>query len=279
VYDASGLLAAEYSTEQGAPPCTTCYLTADWLGSTRVMTNPTGTIVSQRDYAPFGEELASTLGRQDLLNYGSVDGVTQKFTSKERDSETGLDYFGARYLSSTQGRFTTPDQPLLAQEPANPQSWNLHSYTANNPLSRIDLDGRNWFQIGGNWEWHEGDEYTYTDKKKKSHTVHSNYTHLLVFQPGGGGGDADRNCLTSKRHGKSRWALWIFSPTGCKSLQTGYHCRASRSCSLVLFQNRRPQTSFHRGGCCCFLVLFQDRITDRNTFIADEHAPGTLGWI
>jgi RHS repeat-associated protein len=111
--------------------------------------------------------------------------VTPLFTGKERDAETGLDYFGARHLSSAQGRFTSPDLPLLAQETSDPQSWNLYSYTANNPLIRIDPDGRNWFQINGNWEWHEGDTYTYTDKKKKEHTVHSNYTHLLVFQQTG----------------------------------------------------------------------------------------------
>jgi RHS repeat-associated protein len=41
-----------------------------------------------------------------------------RFTGKERDAETGLDYFGARYLSSAQGRFTSPDEPLLDHDPA-----------------------------------------------------------------------------------------------------------------------------------------------------------------
>jgi RHS repeat-associated protein len=110
---------------------------------------------------------------------------TVQFTSKERDQETGLDYFGARYFSGAQGRFTTPDTPLLAQEPSEPQSWNLYSYTANNPLKRIDPDGHNWFNVNGTWEWHEGDEYTYKDKKGKSHTLRSDYTHMLVFQQTG----------------------------------------------------------------------------------------------
>lgn len=56
------------------------------------------------------------------------------FTGKERDGETGLDYFGARYLSSAQGRFTSPDLPLYDQSPFDPQSWNLYSYGRNNPL-------------------------------------------------------------------------------------------------------------------------------------------------
>ena len=61
---------------------------------------------------------------------------------KERDSETNLDYFGARYMSSAQGRFTSPDEPLEDQYPADPQSWNLYSYVRNNPLSFTDPTGR-----------------------------------------------------------------------------------------------------------------------------------------
>ena len=64
-----------------------------------------------------------------------------KFTSKERDAETGMDYFGARYMSAAQGRFTSPDQPFADQHIAEPQSWNLYSYARNNPLKFIDDSG------------------------------------------------------------------------------------------------------------------------------------------
>jgi hypothetical protein len=63
------------------------------------------------------------------------------FTSKERDSETGLDYFGARYFSSAQGRFTSPDKPLIDQFLDAPQSWNLYAYGRNNPLRYVDRTG------------------------------------------------------------------------------------------------------------------------------------------
>lgn len=63
-------------------------------------------------------------------------------TGKERDSETGLDYFGARYYSGAQGRFTSPDEPLADQHPEGPRSWNLYSYVRNNPLRLIDPTGR-----------------------------------------------------------------------------------------------------------------------------------------
>ncbi len=64
-----------------------------------------------------------------------------KFTGKERDGETGLDWFGTRYLSSAQGRFTSPDKPFVDQSVFDPQSWNLYSYTRNNPLKYVDRTG------------------------------------------------------------------------------------------------------------------------------------------
>jgi len=80
-------------------------------------------------------------GRSPQLGYVS-DNTRQKFTQKERDNETGLDYFGARYYSSTQGRFTSSDEPLIDQLASDPQSWNLYGYVRNNPLRSTDPDGR-----------------------------------------------------------------------------------------------------------------------------------------
>jgi RHS repeat-associated protein len=69
-------------------------------------------------------------------------GIRSCCSSKERDSETGLDYFGARYFSSAQGRFTSADEPFADLNPRNPQSWNLYTYGRNNPLRFTDSDGR-----------------------------------------------------------------------------------------------------------------------------------------
>jgi RHS repeat-associated protein len=68
--------------------------------------------------------------------------VRPRCTSKERDAETGLDFFQARYMSSAQGRFSSPD-PLgnFVAAPTNPQSWNLYSYALNSPLVNIDPTG------------------------------------------------------------------------------------------------------------------------------------------
>ena len=62
-------------------------------------------------------------------------------TGKERDAESQLDYFGARYYGSALGRFTSPDETLIDQDPHDPQSWNLYGYVRNNPLKNIDPFG------------------------------------------------------------------------------------------------------------------------------------------
>lgn len=65
-----------------------------------------------------------------------------RFTGKERDAEAGLDFFGARYVSAAEGRFTSPDPANLGARIRYPQTWNMFAYTVNNPLAFIDSDGR-----------------------------------------------------------------------------------------------------------------------------------------
>jgi len=69
--------------------------------------------------------------------------VGPRCSGKERDAETGLDYFGARYFSGAQGRFTIPDPSPDGISVTDPQSWNLYSYVRNRPLRFVD--------VGGNW--------------------------------------------------------------------------------------------------------------------------------
>jgi RHS repeat-associated protein len=102
---------------------------------------------------PFGEEIGTGVGGRGSDYAGSgaypapADTVTdRKFTGKERDAETGLDYFGARYFSGAQGRFTSPDwsatpQAIPYADLTDPQTLNLYSYVRNNPLRRADPDG------------------------------------------------------------------------------------------------------------------------------------------
>jgi RHS repeat-associated protein len=113
------------------------YYFSDHLGSSNVVTSGTGSIEEESDFYPFGGERAYT----DTLPDQSY-----KFTGKERDPETNLDYFGARYYAYNFGRFVTPDwaaKPTAVPyaDFGNPQSLNLYSYVNNNPTTLADADG------------------------------------------------------------------------------------------------------------------------------------------
>jgi RHS repeat-associated protein len=139
VYDAMGHLAAEYgpATDSG-----TNYLSVDHLGSTRLVMNSSGGVKRCYDYLPFGEQLYAGVGNRPSSCFDSVPPSGLLFTGQLRDSESGLDYFGARYFSSAQGRFTSPDVPLADQRERDPQSWNMYAYARNNPFRFFDPTGR-----------------------------------------------------------------------------------------------------------------------------------------
>lgn len=132
-YDGFGNLAAEYSTPAPASSGTE-YYTLDHLGSTRLVVDGTGAVKRRYNYLPFGEELfAGTNGRSTAYpaappNTPPRGGIL--FTSQERDSQTGLDLFGARYMSSAQGRFTSADPANASASSADHQGWNGYAYTA-----------------------------------------------------------------------------------------------------------------------------------------------------
>jgi RHS repeat-associated protein len=146
VYDAAGLLAMEMAPAGSDPDTGTRYLTADHLGSTRAVTDGNGALVDRWDYFPYGQTIPTgqSFGNRNLLaGYQAASGVDLEFTGKERDAESGLDYFGARYYSGAQGRFTSSD-PLSGTvlHVLNPQRWNMYAYAVNNPLTYVDPDGR-----------------------------------------------------------------------------------------------------------------------------------------
>src|SRR5712692_5673678 len=154
VYDAAGQLAAEYSTVANTTSGPE-YVTADHLGSTRLVTDGNGALKKCFDYLPYGEEIPNGYAERTADCFGpmatyptSPDILSQKFTSKERDAETGLDYFGARYSTGAQGRFNSPDPSMLSTVLANPQSWNRYTFAINNPLRYVDPNGELWVASG-----------------------------------------------------------------------------------------------------------------------------------
>src|SRR5271165_6599935 len=78
-------------------------------------------------------------------------------TGKERDTESGNDYFGARYYASSMGRMMSPDpSQLYYADPTNPQSLNLYSYAQNNPLINIDPTGMDCIHVNVDTGKYEG---------------------------------------------------------------------------------------------------------------------------
>jgi RHS repeat-associated protein len=130
-------IAASVDVTQSLPndPAATHYFLADQVGTTQMELSSGRWPVWRGDFAPFGQELDT----QSTTNH-------YKFTGKERDAESGLDYFGARYYASNMGRWMSPDwsakeDPVPYAKLDDPQSLNLYGYVGNNPLARADADG------------------------------------------------------------------------------------------------------------------------------------------
>jgi RHS repeat-associated protein len=80
-------------------PLNTYFIHADWLGTERVRSTAAGALYESCASNPFG----------DLLSCTGGDVSPMHFSGKERDAESGLDYFGARYYASGMGRWMSPD--------------------------------------------------------------------------------------------------------------------------------------------------------------------------
>src|SRR5262249_8421001 len=112
------------------------YYFSDHLKTASVITDAAGTVKAESDYYPWGGELQFL--NNDTNHY--------KFTGKERDSESGLDYFGARYYSNGLGRWVSADwsampEPVPYADFGDPQSLNLYGFVGGNPASKVDPDG------------------------------------------------------------------------------------------------------------------------------------------
>jgi len=112
----------------------------DAVGTPVAMSNMQGERIWEADYKPFGEEYTVNVSTEN----------DKRFVGKVKDEETGLNYFGARYLSAGTGRFLAPDS-VRAVDPfsgginplalADPQRQNVYGYSLNNPNRYVDPDG------------------------------------------------------------------------------------------------------------------------------------------
>jgi RHS repeat-associated protein len=112
------------------------FIHADWLGTERARTGVSGSTTETCTSLPFGDSQTCT----------SIDPSPLHFTGKQRDTESNLDDFGARYYNSGMARWVTPDWSARGEavpyaDLANPQTLNLYAYVGNNPTTRMDADG------------------------------------------------------------------------------------------------------------------------------------------
>jgi RHS repeat-associated protein len=116
------------------------------LGTRRAQTDYAGVLEQSCVSLPFGDALSCAAQPGTTYSASLIAPTEQHFTGKERDAESGNDYFGARYYSSAMGRWMSPDwsakvAPVPYAKLDNPQSLNLYAYVLNNPLIHIDADG------------------------------------------------------------------------------------------------------------------------------------------
>jgi RHS repeat-associated protein len=140
---AAGQLIATYGYTDNSHAATDTYFAlSDWLGTKRAVVSAGGCGTGYIGL-PYGEGLTAT----NLPGFTQCPDATEHhFTGKERDTESGNDYFGARYYASSMGRWLSPDwsakvYPVPYAKLDNPQTLNLYAYVGNNPLNRFDPDG------------------------------------------------------------------------------------------------------------------------------------------
>jgi RHS repeat-associated protein len=177
---------------------TTYSIFKDHLGSTRLISKLDKTVFDSLDFMPFGEQIAGDTG------------TTHKFTGKERDSESGLDNFGARYDSSSMGRFMSPDPENVGASLDAPQSWNAYSYVLNNPLNFVDPTGLDCIYVdndtGKQTGFNPGDCDNSTEEKANS----GYYVD----------GAVDRSSIQTL----DNWISYIYKPDGSLSNNIGGQC-------------------------------------------------------
>jgi RHS repeat-associated protein len=121
------------------------YFHADQLGSTGYGTDNTGRVVDHQQYFPSGES---------WVDEHNVTPNPYRFTGKELDAETGLYYYGARYYDPKTAVWQSPDPAVGSYLNGsdnggvfNPVNLATYTYGADNPVRRVDTDGRGWVDI------------------------------------------------------------------------------------------------------------------------------------
>ena len=119
---------------------------SDHLGSTSYITDAKANITQFDAYLPYGELLVDEHSSSEEMPY--------KFNGKEFDQETGLYYYGARYMDPKISMWLGVD-PLAEKYP----NVTGYCYTMDNPIKFIEIDGKDWILSTGNRVYWYGGKY------------------------------------------------------------------------------------------------------------------------
>ena len=131
----AGMLVAEYRNQESR----LLYYASDQTNSTRIVTDNIGNVVYSAAHEPYGGIQKTWVSSYD---------PSLKFSGKERDAESDLDYFGARYYDPSIYRFLNVDPITSGREAlSNPQRWNRYAYCLSNPVNYVDQGGASPIKI------------------------------------------------------------------------------------------------------------------------------------
>jgi len=127
----------------------------------------------------------------DLMPYGEViDAPTTQesvlFTGKQRDAETGYDYFGPRNFNFHNMRWLSADSPLVDNHINEPQFWNLYSYVGNNPTKYLDPSGRQSKNVNEKKELKTQETNKESQEQKEEKKIESTVLDRIVMGVCGG---------------------------------------------------------------------------------------------
>ncbi len=232
---AAGMLIATYDTAPTGNPALHFQL-EDWLGSRRMQTDISGNPEEIFTNLPFGDGLARAIASGAPST--ADDATEHHFTGKERDTESGNDYFEARYFGSSMGRFMSPD---WSEEPdtvpyaefENPQTLNLYSYARNNPLVYNDPDGHDVNVCDNNGQCHQMSNDQYAAAQKAGNGGLNVPTLNTVGMNGDGNGQFNSTAITDSS-GKSVGSATYVSdgPTDYYANRNGLNVLANASATV-----------------------------------------------
>jgi RHS repeat-associated protein len=198
------------------------YYMTDQINSTRIILNENGDLVFSEACGPYGD-IQKT--------WTNTYNPKLKFSGKEREGYSDLDYFGARYYDHKSFRFNSVD-PIINRVEAlsNPQLWNLYAYCRNNPITFFDPDGRSDKDVRSIYDTYRNEVIRMTEngERHSSGKLNNIYnTFAIIFD----GDEPYKNCVLQEESVRFRLIEneyddeWTFEPVESKLFGLPIHTK------------------------------------------------------